>query len=250
MSGHSKWATIKRKKGRNDAERGKLFTKLIKEITVSARAGGGSPESNPQLRHAIDKAKEGSMPAENIERAIKRGTGELEGVTYEEVVYEGYAPGGVAIIAEALTDNRNRTVSEIRHVFSRNGGNLAETGAVAWVFQSKGLITVEKSSASEDEVFMVALDAGAEDIDSEGETHEITTALADLDKVRTALEEAGIAVANAEPSRVPTTTVKVEGKQAEQVIRLVEALEDHDDIQKVYGNFEMDEKLMAELAEA
>lgn len=249
MSGHSKWATIKRKKGRNDAERGKLFTKLIKEITVSARAGG-DPESNPQLRHAIDKAKEGSMPAENIERAIKRGTGELEGVTYEEVVYEGYAPGGVAIIAEALTDNRNRTVSEIRHVFGRNGGNLAETGAVAWVFQSKGLITVEKSSASEDEVFMVALDAGAEDIDSEGETHEITTALADLDKVRTALEEAGIAVANAEPSRVPTTTVRVEGKQAEQVIRLVEALEDHDDIQKVYGNFEMDEKLMAELAEA
>jgi len=250
MSGHSKWATIKRKKGRNDAQRGKLFTKLIKEITVSARAGGGDPESNPQLRHAIDKAKEGSMPAENIERAIKRGTGELEGVTYEEVVYEGYAPGGVAIIAEALTDNRNRTVSEIRHVFGRNGGNLAETGAVAWVFQSKGLITVEKSSASEDEVFMVALDAGAEDIDSEGETHEITTALADLDKVRTALEEAGIAVANAEPSRVPTTTARVEGKQAEQVIRLVEALEDHDDIQKVYGNFEMDEKLMAELAEA
>lgn len=250
MSGHSKWATIKRKKGKNDAERGRLFTKLIKEITVAAREGGGNPESNPRLRHAIDKAKEGSMPAENIERAVKRGTGELEGVSYEEVVYEGYAPGGIAILAEALTDNRNRTVSDIRHIFSRNGGNLAETGTVAWVFENKGVISVEKSAASEDEVFMAALDAGADDIDSEGDTHEITTAPGDLDKVRKALEAAEIKVASADLSRVPTNTVKVEGKQAEQVLRLVEALEEHEDIQKVYGNFEMDEKLMATLAEA
>jgi len=250
MSGHSKWATIKRKKGKNDAERGKIFTKLIKEITVAARESGGNPDSNARLRLAMDKAKENNMPAENVERAIKRGTGELEGVHYEEVVYEGYGPGGVAILAEALTDNRNRTVSEMRHIFSKNGGNLAESGAVAWVFESKGEITVEKSAASEDDLFLIALDAGAEDIDSEGDTHQITTALADLEKVRRALEEAGIPMISAEPSRVPTNTIKVEGKQAEQVIRLIDALEEHDDIQKVYSNFEMDEKVMAALAEA
>ena len=250
MSGHSKWATIKRKKGKNDAERGKIFTKLIKEITVAARESGGNPDSNARLRLAMDKAKENNMPAENVERAIKRGTGELEGVHYEEVVYEGYGPGGVAILAEALTDNSNRTVSEMRHIFSKNGGNLAESGAVAWVFESKGEITVEKSAASEDDLFLIALDAGAEDIDSEGDTHQITTALADLEKVRRALEEAGIPMISAEPSRVPTNTIKVEGKQAEQVIRLIDALEEHDDIQKVYSNFEMDEKVMAALAEA
>lgn len=250
MSGHSKWATIKRKKGKADAERGKLFTRLIKEITIAAREGGGNADANPRLRQAVDKAKEGSMPGENIERAIKRGTGELEGVNYEEVTYEGYGPGGVAIMAQAVTDNRNRTVSDIRHVFSRNGGSLAEAGAVAWVFQSKGWITVDKSSAKEDDVFLVALDAGAEDIDTESDSYGITTAPADLDRVRKALEDAGIPVADADLNRLPTTNVKVEGKQAEQVIRLIEALEDHDDIQKVYSNFEMDDRLMTQLAAA
>jgi len=248
MSGHSKWATIKRKKGRNDAQRGRLFTRLIKEIAIAARNGGGSVESNSRLRLAVERAKESNMPADNTERAIKRGTGELEGVSYEEVTYEGYGPGGVAIMVDVLTDNRNRTVSELRHVFSRNGGNFGETGAVAWVFQTKGLISVDKSVASEDQVFAAALDAGAEDIDSEGDSHEITTALGDLMTVRQALEDARIKTASAEIARIPQNTVRVEGKQAEQVLRLVEALEEHDDVQKVFANFDIDVEEMAAIA--
>jgi len=248
MSGHSKWATIKRKKGKNDAQRGRIFTKLIKEIAIAARNGGGNPDANPRLRRAIDTAKANSMPMENVERAIKRGTGELEGVSYEEITYEGYAPGGVALLIESVTDNRNRTVSELRNLLSKNGGNLAEAGAVAWVFEAKGSISVEKSAGTEEDVFNIALEAGAEDMETEGETYEITTPLTELDAVRRALEDAGIAVASAEPARVPTTTVKVEGKQAEQVMRLLEALDDHDDVQKVWDNSDIDEKVLAELA--
>lgn len=248
MSGHSKWATIKRKKGKNDAQRGRLFTQLIKEIAVAARNGGGNPDTNARLRMAMDKAKESNMPGDNVDRAIKRGTGELEGVSYEELTYEGYGPGGVAIIVEVLTDNKNRTVSEMRHVFSRNGGNLAENGAVGWVFEAKGTITVNKAAAKEDDLFTVALDAGAEDIDTEGEAYEITTAPSDLEPVRKALIAAKIDVASAEFGRIPTNTVKCEGKTAEQVVRLMEALEDHDDVQKVYGNFDIDEEELAAIA--
>ena len=248
MSGHSKWATIKRKKGKADAERGRVFTKLIKELVVAAREGGGDPDMNPRLRTAIDKAKGSNMPADNIDRAVKRGTGELEGVTYEEAVYEGYGPGGVAFMAEALTDNKNRTISEVRHIFSKNGGNLAENGAVAWVFESKGLITVDKA-VDEEELFLVAAEAGAEDVDSEGEEHEVTMPLQQLDAVKTALTEAGIEPITAEPTRTPTNTVKVEGKQAEQVLRLLDILDEHDDIQKVYGNFDIDMEEMAAFTE-
>jgi len=248
MSGHSKWATIKRKKGKADAERGRVFTKLIKEIVVAARDGGGDLEANPSLRTIVDKAKAANMPNDNIDRAIKRGTGELEGVTYEEQVYEGYGPGGVAMMIESLTDNKNRTVSELRNMFSKHGGNLAENGAVAWLFESKGLITVDKA-ADEEEVFMTAVDAGAEDLDSEGAEYEITTPLTELDNVRKALVEAEIPVTTYEPTRIPSNTVSLEGKQAEQVLRLMDALDEHDDVRKVYANFDIDVDEMAALAE-
>lgn len=240
MSGHSKWANIKHKKGRADAQRGKIFTRLGKEITVAAREGGGDPEMNARLRTAIEKAKQANMPSENIERGVKRGTGELEGVSYEEVVYEGYGPSGVAFMIESLTDNRNRTVSDLRNVFTKQGGNFAESGSVGWLFESKGSIVVDKEKIDEDDLFLIVADAGAEDIDSEGDSHEITTQLTDLDKVRKALVEAGIEVDSAEPTRVPSNSVAVEGKTAEQVVRLFEALDDHDDVQKVYANFDMD----------
>lgn len=246
MSGHSKWATIKRKKGKTDAARGKLFTKLIREITVAAREGGGDEKSNPRLRTAILAAKAENMPAANMERAIKKGTGELPGESYESVIYEGYGAGGVAIMIEALSDNKNRTVAEMRHLFSKYNGNLAENGSVSWMFSQKGYLTVDKS-VPEDDLMMVALEAGAEDISDEEDVWEITTALPDFDRVKKALEEAGIACTQAELIRKPQNMMKVEGKTAEQVLNLMNAFEDHDDVQKVFSNFDMDAKDLAAL---
>ncbi|MBT5872465.1 MAG: YebC/PmpR family DNA-binding transcriptional regulator [Candidatus Latescibacteria bacterium] len=247
MSGHSKWSTIKRKKEKIDSARGKIFTKLIKEITVAARQGGGELESNPRLRTAVTSAKSDNMPQDNIDRAIKRGTGELEGVTYDEVTYEGYGPGGVAMLIEALTDNKNRTLPEVRHAFSKNGGNMGDTGSVAWMFDQKGLIIVAKENQDPDEVMMIALEAGAEDVDDDGDTIDIITSPTDYDSVRSQLEESGVSTLRAEISRIPQNTVLVEGQTAEQVLRLMEVLEDNDDVQNVYANFDMDEKVMESL---
>ena len=244
MSGHSKWATIKRKKGKNDAARGKLFTKLIREITVAAREGGGDENSNPRLRTAVLAAKAENMPAANMERAIKKGTGELPGESYESVIYEGYGAGGVAIMIEALSDNKNRTVAEMRHLFSKHNGNLAENGSVSWIFSQKGYVAVDKR-VPEDDLMMVALEAGAEDISDEEDVWEITTALPDFDRVKKALEEAGIAYTQAELIRKPQNMMKVEGKTAEQVLNLMDAFEDHDDVQKIFSNFDMDAKELA-----
>ncbi|MGQ9623062.1 MAG: YebC/PmpR family DNA-binding transcriptional regulator [Candidatus Caldatribacteriaceae bacterium] len=247
MSGHSKWAQIKHKKARTDLERGKAFSKLIRLITVAARQGGGNPENNPRLRLAIQKAREVNMPQENIEKAIKKGTGELEGVTYEEIVYEGYGPGGVAIMVEATTDNRNRTTAEIRHLFSRYGGSLGETGCVSWVFERKGLISFEKDRADEETIMSVAIDAGAEDIRSTETTIDVITAPEDFEQVREVIERSGLRYAVAQVTMVPKTTVSVEGKQAQQVLSLVEALEDHDDVQEVYANFDIADELLESL---
>ena len=250
MSGHSKWATIKRKKGKLDAQRGKMFTKLIKEITVAARDGGsGDPEMNPRLRTAIATAKAANMPQDNIKRAIQKGTGELPGTTYEEANYEGYGPGGVAVLVQVLTDNKNRTVSEIRHLFTKSAGNLGEAGCVGWMFDKKGYITVESEKAIEDELMEWAIEAGASDFSSDGGIYEIYTEYTDLETVRSALETKGIEMASAELTMLPQSTVKVDGKQAEQMIRLFEALEDHDDVQKVYANFDIDESVLEELSE-
>jgi YebC/PmpR family DNA-binding regulatory protein len=251
MSGHSKWSSIKHKKAATDARRGKLFTKLIKEITIAARLGGGDPKANPRLRTAIAAAKAQSMPNDNIERAIKKGTGELGGNQLESVIYEGYGPGGVAIIAEALTDNRNRTVAEIRHLFGRHNGNLGETGCVAWMFRKKGIITVEKGAADEEKLFELALEAGAEDMSSDDpENFQITTAPENYQAVRDALEKAGIPVAHGEIALSPENTVRVSGHVAEQVIKLVEELEDHDDIQSVSANFDIDADELAHISAA
>ena len=236
MSGHSKWSSIKHKKAIKDAKRGKIFTKMIKEITVAARMGGGDINANPRLRTAVTTARASSMPSDNIERAIKKGTGELEGVNYEEVLYEGYGPAGVAIMLSILTDNRNRTVAEIRNVFSKNGGNLGETGCVGWMFSKKGLITVDKNVIAEDKLFEIALDAGADDITDAGELFEVTTAPDALEDVKSALEKAAVAVASAEVTMVPQNTQTVRGRDAEQTLKLLEALEDHDDVQKVSAN--------------
>ncbi|MGA2668238.1 MAG: YebC/PmpR family DNA-binding transcriptional regulator [Ignavibacteria bacterium] len=247
MSGHSKWATIKRKKAATDAARGKAFTKYIKEITIAARTGGGDPNGNPRLRLAIQNAKSNNMPADNITRAIKKGTGELEGVHYEEIVYEGYGPGGVALLIESVTDNRNRTVSEIRHLMGRNGGNLAESGAVIWNFERKGVITVPKGNFSEDDILNVILDAGADDLIQEEEFFDITTSHDNLEKVRKALEASGLPglkVEKASLQFIAKTTMRVEGKEAEQTLRLISALEDHDDVQNVFTNADIDEKVM------
>jgi YebC/PmpR family DNA-binding regulatory protein len=244
MSGHSKWSTIKRKKGKADAERGRIFTRLIKEITVSARQGGGDPNGNPRLRTAILAAKSANMPQANIEKAIKKGTGELPGVTYEEVSYEGYGPSGVAVMVETMTDNKNRTVSEIRHLFTRNGGNLGEVGCVGWMFDKRGLLVVDKNVISEDELLGIVLDAGALDLRTEGETYEIVTPFADFDKVRQALDNKKIPYISAEITMSPQSTVKLEGKPAEQMLKLMEALEEHDDVQKVYANFDIADELM------
>ncbi|MGA9061999.1 MAG: YebC/PmpR family DNA-binding transcriptional regulator [Terracidiphilus sp.] len=238
MSGHSKWATIKHKKGALDAKRGKIFTRIIKEITIAAK-GGGDPDGNPRLRTAILAAKAENMPAENIKRAIQRGTGELEGVNYEEVMFEGYGPGGVAILVEVLTDNRNRAVSEIRHTFTKNGGNLGEAGSVKFMFAKKGLIAVEKSAATEDQLMDIVLEHGGEDLKDEGDTWEIITDPGSHDAVAHAVKAAGIPTVMSEVTMVASTYHKLEGNAANQMIRLLEALEELDDVQNVYSNFDM-----------
>jgi YebC/PmpR family DNA-binding regulatory protein len=247
MSGHSKWSTIKRKKGVTDSRRGKIFTKLIKEITVAARFGGGDADANPRLRAAVAAARTENMPKDNIERAIKKGTGELEGATYEEVCYEGYGPGGAAVLVESLTDNKNRTVADIRHIFSRSGGSLGEAGCVAWMFEKKGLFIFEKTGVNEDLLMEVALDAGAEDIQDEEDTFEVTTSQADFERVKKALDKGQLPYVLAEITMVPKSTVKLEGKEAEQMLRLMEAIEDSDDVQKVYSNFDLSEKTLRAL---
>ncbi len=239
MSGHSKWATIKHKKGALDAKRGKIFTRLIKEITIAAR-GGGDPDGNPRLRTAILAAKAENMPAENIKRAIQRGTGELEGATYEEAAFEGYGPGGVAIIVEVLTDNRNRAVSEIRHTFSKNGGNLGEAGSVKFMFSKKGLIAVEKSAATEERLMDIVLEHGGEDLSDAGDTWEIVTEPGAYEGVAEAIKAAGIPTVMSEVTMVASTYTKLEGATASQMMRLLEALEELDDVQNVYSNFDMD----------
>ena len=245
MSGHSKWHSIKHKKGALDAKRGKLFTKFIKEITVAARSGGGDPEGNARLRKAILDAKSGNMPNDTIERAIRRGTGEEEGVSYEEITYEGYGPGGVALLVESMTDNRNRTVAEIRHLFSKNGGNLAAAGAVAWMFEKKGYVVIPKSAKSEEELFEIVTDAGAEDLRDDEDNFEIITAPGDFDTVLDAVKQAGIEPQVAEVEMVPKEYKKLEGADARQMLKLMEALEDHDDVQKVSANFDISDADMA-----
>ena len=240
MSGHSKWSQIKHKKANTDAKKGKSFTKIVKEITVAARSGG-DPDGNPRLRLAIDKAKEVNMPSENIKKAIMKGTGELPGVNYEEVIYEGYGPGGAAVLMDVLTDNKNRTVSEIRHILSKNGGNLGESGCVAWIFDKRGYILVDKANADEDTLMSIALDAGAEDMrnDPKEDNYEIVTAPETLDTVKNAIAGNKMDISLAEVTMLPKNYVPLEGNAAEQMIRLIDALEDHDDIQNVYANFDI-----------
>ncbi len=245
MSGHSKWHTIKHKKGALDAKRGKLFTKLIKEITVAARTGGGDAEANARLRKAVSDAKGGNMPNDTIDRAIKRGTGELEGVSYDEITYEGYGPGGVAVMVDSMTDNRNRTVAEIRHIFSKNGGNLGASGAVRHMFDKKGYIVVEKAAKPEEELFEIVTEAGAEDLRNDEDNIEIITAPETFDTVLDAVRKAGIEPHIAEIEMVPQNYIKLEGVEAKQMLKLMETLEDHDDVQKVSANFDIDEADMA-----
>ncbi len=244
MSGHSKWSTIKRKKGALDAKRGKIFTRLGKEIIVAAKIGGGDPTGNPRLRTAIAAAKAENMPKENIEKAIKKGTGDIEGVNYEECTYEGYGPGGVAILIEAMTDNKNRTLPEIRSTFNKNSGNLGENGSVAWIFHRKGLITVDAETTTEEKLMEPALEAGAEDIVLEEGVFEVYTDQSSLDEVREALEDAGITPLSAEITMKPQNTIKLEGKEAEQMLRLMDKLEDLDDVQKVYANFDISDDVL------
>jgi len=247
MSGHSKWAQIKHKKANVDAKRGKTFTKIVKEIAVAARVGGGDPSGNPRLRTAIDKAKEVNMPSDNIKRAVMKGTGELPGVSYEEAIYEGYGPGGVAILIEVLTDNKNRTTPEVRHIMSKNGGNLGEAGCVSWMFEQKGYILVEKAKIDEDTLMSVALDAGAEDMknDSKEDNYEIISAPENLEKVKSSIESSGIPVSLAEITMLPKNYATLDEKHAEQMIRLIEALEDHEDVQNVYTNFDVPDEVIA-----
>jgi len=247
MSGHSKWSTIKHKKGAADAKRGKLFSKLIKEITVAARLGGGDPTSNARLRAILDKARTANMPSDNVTRAIKKGTGELEGSSYEEAIFEGYGPGGVALYIECLTDNRNRTVSELRHLLTRMGGNLGESGCVAWMFSKQGVLTFDKS-VGEDKLMEVALEAGAHDIEDDGDTLTVVTDPASFEQVRKTLNDKGLATTEAEVTMVPQNTVKLEGHDAERMVKLMEALEDHDDVQKVSANFDIDSSVLEKLA--
>ena len=246
MSGHSKWHSIKHKKGATDAKRGKLFTKFIKELTVAARTGGGDPDANARLRKAISDAKAGNMPNDTIDRAIRRGTGAEEGVHYDEITYEGYGPGGVALLIESMTDNRNRTVAEIRHIFSKNGGNLGEAGSVGWMFDKKGYLVVEKTAKPEDQLFDIAIEAGAEDIRDDEDNWEIITAPENFEAVQSALKTAGITPNVAEVEMVPQNYIKLEGAPANQMLKLMEALEDHDDVQKVWANLNIDEKVLAE----
>lgn len=247
MSGHSKWATTKHKKAATDKARGKLFAKLIRQIEVAAREGGGDTSANATLRTMVDKARDASVPGDTIERAIKRGTGELEGVQYESVSYEGYAPGGVAVIIECLTDNRNRTTSEVKNIFTRNGGSLAEPGAVAWQFQRKGVIIVDKTAGvDEDDLMLAALEAGAEDVADQGDTWQVTTAPSDLPAVKGALESAGVSMASIDLTMLATTAVPLTTEaDARKVLRVIEALEDHDDVQNVYSNFDIPEDVFA-----
>lgn len=247
MAGHSKWAQIKHKKAHTDAKRGKIFTKIVKEISVAARLGGGDPDGNPRLRSAIEKAKEVNMPSENIKRAIMKGTGELPGTTYEEITYEGYGPGGVAILIETLTDNKNRTVSEIRHILSKNGGNMGEAGCVSWIFEKKGYILVEKTKVDEDTLMSVVLDAGAEDMknDPKEDNYEVITSPENLNAVKEAIEKQNIPVSLSEITMLPKSYVPIEGSAADQMMRLVDALEDNDDVQNVYANFDIPEEAMA-----
>ncbi|HEY5973243.1 MAG TPA: YebC/PmpR family DNA-binding transcriptional regulator [Geobacteraceae bacterium] len=246
MSGHNKWSTIKHKKGAADAKRGKVFTKLIKEITVAAKLGGGDPNGNPRLRTAVDKAKQENMPKENIERAIKKGTGELEGVTYEEITYEGYGPGGVAVLVESMTDNRNRTVSEVRSIFTKCNGNMGESGCVAWMFDKKGLIIYPKTTDF-DQLFEVALEAGAEDVSDQEEQFEVITDQGNFIEVRESLEKAGFKHESADITMIPQTMIKLEGKNAENMLKLMDRLEDNDDVQNVYANFDISMEEMEKL---
>ncbi len=241
MSGHSKWATIKRKKGALDAKRGKMFTKLIKELTIAAREGGGDPSANPRLRLAVDNAKAANMPQDNIERAIKKATGELEGVTYHELTYEGYGPAGVAVLVEVATDNKNRIVAEVRHLFSKYGGSLGENGSVAWMFDRKGVISLPLQGRSEDDIMEIILDAGAEDLQSEEEYFEIQTPLESFEPVRKALADKDLTIENASLQWIAKNTVPVAGDDAERVMKLIEGLEDNDDVQNVYSNADIDE---------
>lgn len=249
MSGHSKWASIKHKKGAADAKKGALYTKIIKEITMSARNGGGNPDMNPALRTAMAKAKEANMPSDNVKNAVKRGTGELPGVIYEAVTYEAYGPAGVAIMVEALTDNKNRTTAELRNILSKKSGNMAGAGSVSWMFSKKGYILVDKQSATEDVLMDVALEAGAEDVKSEDKSfYEIITALPDLEKVKGTLEAKGIKFQSAEVTMLPNSKIKVAGSEAKQILGLVEALEDHDDVQEVYANFDIPDEIIEQIA--
>lgn len=248
MSGHSKWATTKHKKMAVDAKRGRIFTKVIRELTIAARQGGGDPEGNPRLRVAIQKAKEANMPADNIKKAIQRGTGELPGVTYEESVYEGYGPGGVAILIEITTDNKNRTLSEIRHTLSKHGGNMGEAGCVSWMFSKKGYIVVEKARADEEKLMSLALEAGAEDMRSDENNYEIITSPHDFENVRNRIKDNGIEMALNEVAMVPQSYIKLEGREAEQMLKLMEALEDHDDVHKVYANFDIPDEIIEKVA--
>lgn len=249
MSGHSKWHSIKHKKGAVDAKRGKLFGKLIRQIEVAARQGGGDPKANPTLATMIQKAKDASMPADNIERAIKRGTGELEGVSYEHLSYEGYGPAGVAILVDVLTDNRNRAASEVRSLFTRNGGTMGEPGSVAWVFEKQGVIAIEPGTVDEDSLIEVAVEAGADDVDTNGAMWEVRCAPENLKGLRSSLEEAGIEFASADVTMVPQNTVAVSEKsEALRILKLVDALEDHDDVQAVYANFDIPDEFLAEVS--
>jgi len=249
MSGHSKWHTIKHKKGALDAKRGKLFTKLIKELTIAARTGGtGDPNQNPRLRKAVNDAKAGNMPNDTIDRAIKRGTGELEGVIYDEITYEGYGPGGVAVMVNTTTDNRNRTVSELRHAFSKHGGNLGESGSVAWMFNKKGQLIIDAALKGEDEMMEIALEAGAEDMQNDGDSYQILTAPEDFMTVLDAVKGKGIEPISAEIAMIPQNTIKLEGGQVTQMLKLYESLDDHDDVQSVYANFEIDDAVMQQQA--
>ena len=248
MSGHSKWATIKRKKAATDQARGKLFSKYIKEITIAARQGGGDQEANPRLRTAIAAAKSVNMPAGNIERAVKRGTGEIEGANYEETQYEGYGPGGVALLVEVATDNRNRTAGDIRHIFTKNGGNLGEAGSVSYLFKPRGVILVEKSAVAEDTLIEITLEAGADDVNTEGESYEVLTPPGRLEAVKQALASRSVPVQSAEATKLSSLQVPVGEKDAEAVLRLVDALEDHDDVLRVYSNFTAPDEVLARLS--
>jgi YebC/PmpR family DNA-binding regulatory protein len=248
MSGHSKWKTNKAKKRAADAKKGAAYTKLIKEITVAAREGGGNPDTNIRLRTAMSRAKEANMPSDNVKMAIKRGTGELPGVVYESVMYEAYGPGGVAIMVEALTDNKNRTTAELRNIMSKKGGNMAGAGSVSWMFTKKGYILIEKSQAQEEELMSIVLDAGAEDFKSEEKNYEITTTVQDFEKVKQAIQNKGIKWLDAELTMIPSSTIKLMGSEAKQLLALIDGLEEHDDVQQVYANFDIPDEIIEQVA--